>query len=255
MNMFEAIYSRKSVRRFKQEKVDWSIIEDILKFADNLPMLTGNNAVEFKLVSSIEKKQGFRGPLAVKAPYYICISSEKGEDYLLNVGYLMQQLNLYITSKGLGVCFMGLANPGRALKATMKYDYVIALAFGKASEPLYRDSKDAKRLPESKTVIYKEEVAQDIHQILSAAQLSPSHYNNQPWRFVVYKNRIHVFTRKNSNLIKVMDINNKIDIGAMMANIMVAAEELWVDVSLSKSDSLKNKQLQNNSYVLSVIIG
>jgi nitroreductase len=253
--MFDAIFSRKSIHHFLQEKIDWDVIADILDYANQLPMLTEGISVEFKLVSNIEKKQGFHGPFSVKAPYYICISSEEKDDYLVNAGYLMQELNLYITSKGLGTCFLALSNPGFGLKSTMKYKYVTTLAFGKSSETLYRNSLDAKRLPEKDVVVYKEEVTPDIKQILTAARLAPSIYNNQPWRFVVYKNRIHVFTRKNTVLSAVLDYHKLIDMGIMMANLLLAAEELWVEVTLSKSSSIKNKPLPNNEYVCTVIIG
>jgi nitroreductase len=254
MNMYETIFSRRSIHHFKKEKVEWEVIENILKFADNLSMLINGISVEFKLVSNIEKKQGFCGPMAVKAPYYICLSSEKKTDYLINAGYMMQQLNLYIASKGLATCFMNLASPGHGLKATMKYEYVCALAFGTTAKQLYRNSQNAKRLPEKETVVYKEEVSQNIRQIITAARLSPSACNTQPWRFVVYKNRIHIFTRKNLLPAKKFMSYNLIDIGIMMANLLVAAEELWVDYSITKSYSLINKPLQNNAYVYSIII-
>ncbi len=208
-----------------------------------------------KLESNIETKQGFYGPFTVKAPYYICISSEKKGDYLINAGYMMEQISLYITSKGLGTCFLGGAAPGKGLKDTMRYDYVISLAFGIPSGTLYRDSHEAKRLDEEELVVYKEDVDSDIRQMITAARLAPSSLNNQPWRFVVYKNRIHIFIRKNIALYKVMDSINKIDIGIMLANLLIAAEELWIDVSISKLDSLKNKDFKNNQYVLTMIIG
>ncbi|NLP35321.1 MAG: hypothetical protein GX359_09045 [Clostridiales bacterium] len=255
MNMFEAIFSRKSTRHFIHDKIEWDVLDDILKFVNEIPKLIDDIAVEFKLVSNIEKKQGFHGPFSVKAPYYFCISSEKKDNYLLNAGYMMQQLSLYLTRKGLGSCYVGLASPGRGLKSTMKYEYVIALAFGKPAKPLLRNSHEAKRLPEKDTVVYKEDVNADIRQIITAARLSPSGLNNQPWRFVVYKNRIHIFTRKNVLLYKMMDNNNLIDIGVMMAHFLIAAEELWIDVSISQLESLKNKPFQNNQYVLTVTIG
>ena len=255
MNMFETIFSRKSIRSFYQEIIDWEIIEDILKFADGLPMLTKDIEVEFKLISNIEKNQGFNGPFAVKAPYYISLSSEMKDDYLLNAGYLMQQLSLYIEAKGLGTCFLGAASPGWPLKNTMKYDYVIALAFGKSKEPLYRDSVLAKRSPENELVIYKEEVSPDVRKMLDAARLAPSAYNTQPWRFVVYKNRIHIFVKKNPWFVRPLDKLKMIDIGIMLANMTIAAEELWVDIKLSKSDAMISKSLRNNEYVLTVLIG
>jgi nitroreductase len=253
MNTFEAIFSKRSIRHFKHEKLEWELISDILEYANNLPMLTEGIAVEFKLVSNIEEKQGFYSPFNVKAPYYICISSEEKEDYLLNAGYLMQQLNLYLASKGVGSCF-SILSPGKRLKATMKYNFVVALAFGYTSTSLFRDSKEAKRLPEGEVVVYKEEVTPDIKQVLNAARLAPSVYNSQPWRFVVYKNRVHVFAKKNLFIAKVLDYNKTIDMGIMLANLLLAAEELWVDISLSKSDALKSKPLQNNDYVCTISI-
>ena len=234
--------------------MDWEVIEDILKFADSLPMLVKDIKVEFKLVSNIETNQGFNGPFAVKAPYYICLSSEKKDDYLLNAGYIMQQLCLYIESKELGTCYLGAASPGWGLKNTMKFDYVIALAFGKSRRPLYRDPLHAKRLPENEVVVYKENPSSDVRKMLDAARLAPSSYNNQPWRFVVYKNRIHVFSRKNPWIAKPLDKLKKIDMGIMLANMMIAAEELWIDVKITKSDSVKSKQLKNNEYLLTLLI-
>jgi len=167
----------------------------------------------------------------------------------------MQQLSLYIESKGLGTCFLGSANPGRSLKKTMKYDYVISIAFGKSKDPVYREASEAKRLPEEELVVYKEEVSSDIHKLVEAARLAPSSFNNQPWRFVVYKNRIHVFTKKNPWFAKPMNKMKMIDMGVMMANLMIAAEELWIDVKVTKSDAIKSKSFPNNEYVLTVLIG
>jgi nitroreductase len=255
MNTYDIIFSRKSIRRFYQETIDWEIIADILEFASNLPMLIKDIKVEFKLISNIEHNQGFNGPFAIKAPYYICLSSEKKDDYLLNAGYLMQQLSLYIETKELGTCFMGAASPGWPLKKTMKFDYVIALAFGKSKEPLYRDSFLAKRSPEKELVVYKEKVSADVRKMLEAARLAPSAYNGQPWRFVVYKNRIHVFVKKNPWFAKPLDKLKMIDMGIMLANLFIAAEELWLDVKMTKSEAVKSKSLQSNEYVMTLLIG
>lgn len=254
MNTFDAIYSRKSIKHFLNEKLEWDILADILDFANTIPMLIEGIAVEFKLVSNIEEKQGFRGPFHIKAPYYICISSQEKEDDLMNAGYLMQQLSLYITAKGLGTCFQ-YKNPGYGLKSTMKYDFIVALAFGKTLTPLTIDNIDSRCLSEDEVVVYKEEVPSDIKQVLNAARLAPSVYNSQPWRFVVYKNRIHIFTRKNSLIAKALDHNKMVDMGIMLANLLLAAEELWVEVSLGISDTLIAKQFRNNVYVRTITIG
>ena len=104
----------------------------------------------------------------------------------------------------------------------MKVDYVIALAFGKSRRPLYRDPLHAKRLPENEVVVYKENPSSDVRKMLDAARLAPSSYNNQPWRFVVYKNRIHVFSRKNPWIAKPLDKLKKIDMGIMLQHDDIA---------------------------------
>ena len=144
VNLFKTIYNRKSIRNYIQEKLEWDLLEDILNYINQLPLLIDGIGTEIKLISNIEEKQGFTGPFTVKAPYYICISSEEKEGYLLNAGYLMQHINLYIQSRGLGACFLGATRPGKELSSTMKYNNIITLAFGKSSEILHRDSSEAK---------------------------------------------------------------------------------------------------------------
>lgn len=255
MNMFESIFSRKSIRHFLSEEIEWDVLADILSFADNLPMLIEGIAVEFKLINNTKKDQNYTGLFSLKAPYYLSISSETKEDYLINSGYLMQQLNLFLSSKGLGTCFLGIAKPKKSNIAIMKYDYVITLAFGKTAESPYRDSSAANRLPEKDVVVYKEDVSSEIKQMITAARLAPSSMNSQPWRFVVYQNRIHVFCKKNVLLTVALGHTKMVDMGIMLANLLLAAEELWVDVSLTKSDVIKHKQLKNNDYILTIQIG
>ena len=45
--------------------------------------------------------------------------------------------------------------------------------------------------------------------------MAPSSMNNQPWRFVAYKNRIHVFA-KELNKVKLSSRMKLIDIGVAM---------------------------------------
>ena len=40
----------------------------------------------------------------------------------------------------------------------------------------------------------------------------------------------------------------------MLANIMIAAEQLWVDVDLIRLDIITHMYLPNNRYVISIIM-
>ena len=44
------------------------------------------------------------------------------------------------------------------------------------------------------------------------------------------------------------------DFGIMLANIMIAAEQLWVDVDLIRLDNITHMDLPNNRYVISIIM-
>ena len=166
----------------------------------------------------------------------------------------MQHINLYIQSRGLGACFLGATRPGKELSSTMKYKYIITLAFGKSSEILHRDSSEAKRLPEEELTVYKEDISSDINELLNAARMAPSSLNSQPWRFVAYHNRIHVFTKKYPIILRPISKLKMLDMGIMLANMLIAADELWINVELDRLESIAKKKFKNNEYVLSLIV-
>ena len=100
--------------------------------------------------------------------------------------------------------------------------------------------------------MFKEVPRQWMTQMLEAARLSPSSMNSQPWRFVVYDNRIHIFSKKHS--VEKLRKWDEVNFGIMFANMMVAAEELWLDVDLIRLGDISQKNFSNNQYVLSAIL-
>ena len=78
--------------------------------------------------------------------------------------------------------------------------------------------------------------------------------NSQPWRFVVYENRVHVFSKQTVAHRRLLGKYNEFDFGIMLANIMIAAEQLWVDVDLIRLDNITHMDLPNNRYVISIIM-
>ena len=58
-------------------------------------------------VLTTERQERMLSMFSVKAPYYMAFYSEESERYLMNVGYIMEQMVLYLCSIGLGTCFIG----------------------------------------------------------------------------------------------------------------------------------------------------
>lgn len=92
------ICKRKSFRRF-DDTLTFSEgeLQDINQAIEKLNPLVDDIEVKYKVVPR-EKTTSKRGE------YCLLIYSEEKEYYLLNVGYMFEQLDLYLASKNIGVC-------------------------------------------------------------------------------------------------------------------------------------------------------
>jgi nitroreductase len=254
MNLYEAMFVRKSVRDYQMEALDDKTLSQITAFLSQLKPY--RNSIEYKItiIDNTNEDDKMKGMFHIKAPYYLVITSELKQDYLINAGYLLHQMALYLTARDIGCCYQGSVHLKDEVKAELPYEYIIALAFGKSSKSIYRPSTKAKRLSSDHLAVYKEDVDENVKTIMKAAVLSPSAMNNQPWRFVVYHNRIHLFCKKSHIFHNVISDNKLIDMGVVLANITQAADELWLESSFVKSEVFSNKELKNTEYITTIML-
>lgn len=215
MDLKEMIYKRKSTRNFYPKEVDKIYLRKIEEFIENLEVLNSNIKVHSEIVGNDRVK----GILPWRAPHYIAIFSEEKENYLTNVGFMYQQLDLYIQSLGLGTCWLGMGKyDSNYVDSKSEEKFVIMIAFGKSDGELYRkDKSEFKRKQLS-------EISDRIDEELEFARLSPSAINSQPWYFVHGENDdFHVYC-ENSNPIRGLAIGrfNKIDMGIVLAHMYIA---------------------------------
>ena len=100
---------------------------------------------------------------------------------------------------------------------------------------------------------FKERPKTWVREILEAARLAPSALNGQPWRFVVYENRVHVFLKKSAEHRSLWSPHTEFDMGVMLANMNVAAEEIWVDLDMIRLEQISHRELSNHRYLLSIL--
>lgn len=253
MNLYEAMFVRKSVRDYQMEALEDLTLDHINGYLAQLKAYKNNIAYDIRVIEST-KQESLKGFFHVKAPYYLVLSSELKSDYLINAGYLLHQMSLYLTARGIGNCYQGGVRPTPELREELPYEYVAALAFGKSPKSIYRPANKARRLAEESLVVYKEEVDENMKNIIRAAILSPSSLNNQPWRLVVYHNRIHLFCKKAHYLTSVLSDAKLIDMGVVIASITQAADEMWMEASITKSDVFTNKELKNTEYIATIVL-
>lgn len=252
MNLFEAIFVRKSVRSYTDDALSPQMLEDILTQFDEIRGLFGGIETELAIFDNRKGEYRMLGMVGVKSPYYLVLYSEEKDRAMMNAGYLMEQLSLYLCTRGLGSCFIGNPMIRKKYQRRGNKKMMVVLAFGKARGNCSRKQIEAKRLTLDELCVYKETPRQWMKQLLDAARMAPSSMNSQPWRFVVFDSRIHIFSKKHAN--DRLGRWDELNFGIMFSHMMVVAEELWLDVDLIRLEELSQKNFPNNQYVLSAIL-
>lgn len=251
MTRYEAIFRRRSIRKYKNEEIDEKVLNKIRQFEQDAVCIHPDIRVKWKIFKGSD--QNLKGLFQVKAPYYVALYSEICEDYRINAGCLMEQLSLYLHTKGIGSCYQGGAGLKRDEEAEL--ELVMIMAFGWPAEPLERDRMGFKRVELNKLVKVHGTFGKVQRKLLEPARLAPSAMNQQPWRFVVTDNRIHLFVKKPGKIgyHKQLDMN-LFNAGIVLSHMLVTAEELWFDLEYEKLDSIMEKDFQNYLYVGSLLI-
>ena len=211
MHLYPYIFKRRSVRKFDMTPLRESQLHDIRTFAQTMLPLYPAIRVEYRLDSSV------RNILPVKAPHNFIISSEAKEGYLENVGFLYQQMDLYLSSLGLGSCWLGMAKPTEPMETDL--EFVIVLAFGKPKESAHRNLPEFNRKP-------LDEIASGVDSRLDAARLAPSASNTQNWYFVCADGKIHAYQKLLNPLkARFYDGFNRLDVGIALCHLYLATVE------------------------------
>lgn len=255
MDLYEAVHVRKSIRSYSREPVEGNLKGHILEFASHLFSLN-EQRVGYEIM---ERLQLQKSPeiFYQRAPYYLTVYSEVCDGYEENAGYVMQQIALYMITKGLGCCFLD--HVVYIKDKIQDMIPVLTLSFGwPKKKSIYKGKEKVKRLPMRVLCTMKETVSPEILEVLQAARLAPSFRNSQPWRFVVYQNRVHIFyyCRSGSWWKKNRGYGigrvNRIDMGIMLANFLLISEQLWLETELVRLENIVEQEVKHNQYFLTV---
>ena len=207
MTLKEMIYHRKSCRSFSGKPVDAEMIEKILSF-EIKPLYP-----EIKVRMDIVSRDKVKCICPWTTPQLIAIYSEEAEGYLENIGFLFQQMDLYLQTLGLGVCWLGMGRMNPKTTTVVKgMKFVIMLAFGHPKgDPLRHELKGFRRKA-------MEQITDQADPRLELARLAPSAVNRQPWYFVHEDETIHVYCSKKGS---------RLDAGIALAHLYVANEETF----------------------------
>lgn len=252
MNLYEAIYVRQSVRKFQMKPIDELTMKHIRRYIQAVSPLYHEIRWHIEILDAAEKN--VRGPWKVASPYYMVLYTEEGRKAVLNAGFLLEQIVLYLVTKGIGSCFQGGLCTTYQPEEARGLRPVMVVAFGWGRDCIERDVKEARRMRLQDMIVAKEEMGDEIKTLLRTARLAPSAFNTQPWRFVVYHNRIHVFERKQWKWMPAAGKTRDFDIGVVLAHFVLAAEELWLQCEVQRMGSISEKSMKNYEYAATVVV-
>ena len=232
---YNMIFKRKSFHLFRDvgdEKITLDALKEIEEKFKTFKPLVENIKTDIKIVPENETTCARGGE------YCILIFSEKKDNYLQNIGYLGEQLDLYLASLNIGTLWYGIGK----IQET-KYndlDFVIMIAIRKVPKEKFR--KDMFKSKRKKV----EEIwnGEKFLNIANIVRFAPSACNTQPWKVECSEGKIDVYRYKKPGKRGIMPVDkviyyNKIDIGIFLLFLDICLKrenvnferEIYLDVS------------------------
>lgn len=208
--MYEMIFKRKSFHLFKESlKIEQTELDEIERMYKTFTPLFHDIKTFIRIVNN-EETTCKRGQ-----EFCILLYSEKKEGYLSNIGYIGEQLDLYLASKDIGALWFGIGKVNESNYEGM--GFVIMIAIAKMPKEKFRKNMfKSKRKPLEE--IWMLEHYKEIGDIV---RFTPSACNTQPWIVEGDKNELIVYRYKKPGKRGIMPIAkvayyNRIDIGIFL---------------------------------------
>lgn len=209
VDYYEMLFKRKSFHLFRGiDTISEKELRDLENFVDVVRPLDKSIRTEIKIVPESETTCR-RG-----AQYCILFYSEPCGNYLRNIGYMGEQIDLYLASKDIGALWFGIGKPKQSAPNDMKF--VIMMAISKMpSDKFRKDMFKSKRKPLSE--IWEG----DILPFANIVRFAPSACNTQPWIIRYKDNTLLVYRYKKPGKRGIMPADkvrfyNRIDIGIFL---------------------------------------
>ena len=219
--LYEMIFKRKSFHLFRDighEQISDDEIKDIELQFTKLKPLVDDIKVKMKIVKDV-------GSCRRGQEYCILFYSEKKDNYLQNIGYLGEQLDLYLVSKNIGTLWFGIGKVEE--KQIEGLDFVIMIAIAKVDNP----DKFRKNMFKSKRKEVKEIWNGDYYlDIANIVRFAPSACNTQPWIVDSAEDELKVYRYRKEGKRGIMPKDrviyyNQIDIGIFLYFLELCLEK------------------------------
>ena len=244
-NLYDMIFKRKSFHLFRNigdEKISEEELKDIENYFNKIKPLDQNIKTKMRIVK--EGASCHRGQ-----EYCILFYSEKKDNYLQNIGYIGEQLDLYLVSKNIGTLWFGIGKVDE--KQYEGLDFVIMIAISKVD----KEEKFRKDMFKSKRKELDEIWNGDYYKdIASIVRYTPSACNTQPWKVEAKEKELDIYRYRKEGKRGIMPKDrviyyNQIDIGIFLCFIELCLEhngltykrELFIEEDHEQENNLTAK--------------
>ena len=223
--LYDMIFKRKSFHLFRnigKEHITNDELKNIEEYFTNLKPLVDDIKVKIKIVK--EGATCRRGQ-----EYCILFYSEKKENYLQNIGYLGEQLDLYLVSKNIGTLWFGIGKVDEKQYDGLDYVIMIAIAKVDSAEKFRKDMYKSKR--KELQEIWNGENYLNIANIV---RFAPSACNTQPWIVESSEKELKVYRYRKQGKRGIMPKDkviyyNQIDIGIFLCFLELCLKKNNID--------------------------
>lgn len=238
MQFHKIIQQRKSIREFKDKNITNDEIYNLQEYTYKVEQLQKDIATSFHFMEDGHKVHeyllghaGYYG-MAIDAPHYLLLISERKEHYKKNAGYMMEQVLLKAYEMKIGSCWVDIIEEQQDLKSKLKIDtqgeIVAIAALGYPKTNIFGIETSVSGRQSVEELVYKkvwgqlmdiEELNQrGLEEIFYYARHAPSWGNIQPWKFIIDGDKlILTMLQQDSYQKKITD--HELDCGIMMLYI------------------------------------
>lgn len=233
--LYKMIFKRKSFHLFRNVGKESISSDDIKRIQETYPTfvpLCSDIKTAIRIVPAKETtcKRG--------QEYCILLYSEKKENYLQNIGYVGEQLDLYLVSQNIGTLWFGIGKTEESDVDGLEFVIMIAIAKVDDEKKFRKDMYKSKRKPLEEIWMGK-----PIEGVSDIVRFAPSACNTQPWMVERKDHTLEIYRYKKQGKRGIMPAGkvsfyNQIDMGIFLCFLDLCMEmnHLLYNVTLYNDD-------------------
>ena len=268
MELYDAIFYRKSTRKYSNKKVTGPLMEEVKKISSNITYLNKELDIKAHVVDRGHLIHFLTGKKSkVKSSHYIVVTSNKGENHLENIGFAVEEIVLQLTVLGLATCWLDCdlrrddiiefieledseyveQEENEEQEKNLQEPYaLIAFGYPEKTEKLFRNEDDDIDRKSSNKICKRSD--EKYSEIIKAVRVSPSIKNSQPW--VLY-NDIDGFSLYEEKQKKNINDMSRISMGIALRHLDIACRKNEIHVTY---ENLNKKNKIGKKYYISAIL-